>query len=271
MNEMQNKTEVSLFLNSDNQNYLDTISSESGDLFESLGHHGPAVENEWMALRLYFNYKTSIDLYSKSKPGLELREARWYPTPGQQRDGWGADYYIVGETVGLGGVRLWDGDNVQFLNPVTRRTANVVREHSCSYMEMISEGVPYMGRTVDVMVRLTVFSGERNAKVEAFAFTDSSVQFVTGLNYHDGIEVVQKNGMIVTWGVHPEDVAADPNPVGAAIIYNHDDFLTKMDDGKQILLLSKPCKRLKTVISSANARESEINNLKKFLDFIEYH
>lgn len=265
----QNKTEVSLFIRSDSPIYLDSISSESGDLFESIGHHGPAVENEWMALRLYFNYKTSIDLYSKSKPGLELREARWYPTPEQQRNGWGADYYIVGETVGLGGVRLWDGNDVQLLNPVTKRTASVVKKNSFSYMEMISEGVPFKGKTVDVKVRVTVYSGKRNAKVEAFALTDSSVQFVTGLNYHDGIEVVQEKGMIMTWGIHPEDVAADLNAVGAAIIFNPDDFLMKKDDGKQFLLVSKPTKRLKTFISSANARENEINTMEKFLKILE--
>ncbi len=256
-------------MQSDSPKYLNTISSESGDLFESIGHHGPAIENEWMALRLYFNYKTSIDLYSKSKPGLELRETLWYPTPEQQKNGWGADYYVVGETVGLGGVRLWDGNDVQLLNPVNKRTVNVVKEFSYSYMEMISEAVPYMGKTVDVMVRVTVFSGERSAKVEAFALTDSSVQFVTGLNYHDGIEVVQKKGMIMTWGIHPEDVAADLNAVGAAIIYNPDDFLTKKDDGKQFLLVSKPTKHLKTLISSANARENEINTMERFLKILE--
>lgn len=265
----ENKTDVSLFMRSDRQGYLNTISSESGDLFDSLGHHGPAVENEWMALRIYFNYKTSIDLYSKSKPGLELREACWYPTPEQQRNGWGADYYIVGETVGLGGVRLWDGNDVLFLNPVTRRTVNVVKEYSCSYMEMLSEGVPYLGKKVDILVRVTVFSGERNAKVEAFALTDVPVQFVTGLNYHEGIEVVQRNGLLMTWGVHPEDVAADINAVGAALIYNPHDFLIKKDDGNQVLLVSKPGKYLKTIISSTNARESEINSPEKFLALIE--
>lgn len=265
----ENKTEVSLFVRSEKPEYLSTISSESGDLFETLGHHGPAIENEWMALRLYFNYKTSIDLYSKSKPGLELRKTQWYPSPGQQRNGWGADYYIVGETVGLGGIRLWDGNDVVLLNPVRKRTVNVVREHSYSYMEMISEAVPYRGITVDVMVRVTVFSGERNANVEAFALTDTAVQFVTGLNYHNGMEVVLKDGMIMTWGIHPEDVAADLIAVGAALIFNPDDFIMRKDDGQQILLVSKPGKYLKTIISSANERESEINNLGRFMEFIE--
>lgn len=265
-----NRTDVSLFLRSDCKKYLNTVSSVSGDLFEALGHHGPAVENEWIALRLYFNYKTSLDLYSKARAGLELRETCWYPTPEQQRNGWGADYYIVGETVGLGGVRLWDGLNVQLLDPVSNRTAIVKRGFTCSYMEMISEGIPYNGDKTDVMVRVTVFSGERNAMVEAFALTNSPVHFVTGLNYHDGSEVIQKDGLIATWGIHPPDVAAEPNAVGAAVSYCADDFMMKQDDGKQILLISKPGRYLKTYISSANAREPEINTMVKFIRLIDH-
>lgn len=42
----------------------------------------------------------------------------------------GADYYKVGPTVGLGGIRLWDGENVLPLDPVSKRTARVVKEGS---------------------------------------------------------------------------------------------------------------------------------------------
>src|SRR5690554_2511087 len=134
----QNKTDVSLFLRSDSTVYLDEISSDSGDLFNLLGHHGPAIENEWLGLRIYFDKKAAIDVYSKTKPGLELRKARWYPTPEQQKNGWGADYYKAAMTVGLGGIRLWDGENVVFLNPVSNRYARVVKEGTVSYMEMLS-------------------------------------------------------------------------------------------------------------------------------------
>ena len=65
----QNKTDVSLFLRSDSTTYLNEVSSESGDLFNALGHHGPALENEWLGLRLYFDRKAAIDVYSKIKPG----------------------------------------------------------------------------------------------------------------------------------------------------------------------------------------------------------
>lgn len=263
----QNKTDVSLFMRSDSiQKY--EISSATGDLYSTIGHHGPAVENEWMALRIYFSDKVAIDVYSKAKPQLELRAKEWYPTAEEQKEGWGADYYKAGETVGLGGVRLWDGEKVVKLNPVSNRTARVVKEPICSYMEMLSEDVPYMGRKVDVLVRVTVYSGERNAKVEAFALSDEPVQFVTGVNYHKGAEIVKKDGIFAAWGVHPEDVAAEVVELGAAIKFEPDDFVQTMDDGTQFLLISKPGKELKTWISSACAREPEINTMKKFIEFL---
>ncbi|TNF46375.1 MAG: DUF4861 domain-containing protein, partial [Bacteroidetes bacterium] len=220
----QNKTDVSLFMRSDSIQKSE-ISATSGDLYSTMGHHGPAVENEWMALRIYFSERVAIDVYSKAKPQLELKEKEWYPTAEEQKAGWGADYYKAGETVGLGGVRLWDGEKVVKLNPVSNRTARVVKEPSSSYMEMLSEDVPYMGGKVDVLVRVTVYSGERNAKVEAFALADEPVQFVTGVNYHKGQEIYKKDGLIAAWGVHPEDVAAEIVELGAAIKYNPDNFV----------------------------------------------
>ncbi len=264
----QNKTDVSLFLKEDSTVYLDEISSKTGDLFLKLGHHGPAIENEWLGLRIYFDPKASIDVYSKTKPGLELKKARWYPTPDQQQNGWGADYYKAGNTVGLGGVRLWDGKKVVPLNPVSARIARVAKEGMVSYMEMLSEAVPYKGKKVDILVRVTVYSGIRNAKVEAFALTDEPVQFVTGINYHKGQKVIKDENYIIAWGLHPEDVAAEKVELGAAILFKPDDFVKTIDDGEQFLLISKPDKQLEHWISSANAKEPELNTVEKFNEFV---
>ena len=265
----QNRTEVSLFMKGDSSSYLTDIGSESGDLFESLGHHGPAIENEWLALRLYFSEKASIDVYSKSNPGLELREARWYPTPEEQKDGWGADYYKVGSTVGLGGVRLWDGEKVVWLNPITRRFARVAKTDSTSFLEMVSEGIPYKGEKVDILVRVTVFSGIREARVEALALGDEPVQFVTGINYHEGLQIEKGKNYMATWGVHPEDVAVEKIKVGAAIIYNQKDYSKESDDGTQLLLFSKPTRHLETWITSANEKEHQLNTLDKLIGSIK--
>lgn len=265
----QNKTDASLFLRTDSATYLNEVSSESGDLYNALGHHGPAVENEWLGLRLYFDRKAAIDVYSKTKPGLELQKAQWYPTPEQQKEGWGADYYKVGPTVGLGGIRLWDGEKVVPLHPVSQRSARIGKEGTVSFMEMLSEGVPYKNGNVDILVRVTVYSGLRKAKVEAFALTDSPVQFVTGINYHEGQQVVVEDNRIFTWGLHPEDVAAEKVELGAAILFNANNFEKRTDDETQYVLIAKPAKYIEYWISSANAKEQEINSLEKFIDFPE--
>jgi hypothetical protein len=258
-----------MFLLSDTSTYLNEISEPGGDLYRKLGHHGPAVENEWFGLRLYFDHKAAIDVYSKSQPGLELLKARWYPTPEQQENGWGADYYKAGSTVGLGGVRLWDGEKVVPLNPVTTRSAKVQKEETSSYMEMLSEGIPFKDGQVDVLVRVTVFSGKREARVEAMAVGEEPLQFATGINYWDGQEVVKGENYIATWGLHPEDVAAKSVELGAAIMYNPEDFLQEIDDSTQHLLVSKPTMQLETWITAASEIEEEINTMEKLIARLE--
>jgi hypothetical protein len=265
----QNNTDTSLYMKAEKITYLTEIGSETGDLYQSIGHHGPAIENEWMALRIYFSDKVAIDVYSKAKPGLELKQAHWYPTAEQQKEGWGADYYKVGATVGLGGIRLWDGEKVVPLNPVTNRLAHVGKTATTSFMEMTSKGVPYKGKKVDILVRVTVFSGKREAKVEAFSLGEEEVQFVTGVNYFKDFESKKGTNYVAVWGKHPEDVAADIIKIGAAIKYNPKDFVKNIDDGTQYLFVSKPTNHLETEIVSASEREMDINNLEKLEAFIK--
>ena len=40
-----------------------------------------------MALRIYFDQKCAIDVYNKARPGLELKESRWYPDAEKQKSG----------------------------------------------------------------------------------------------------------------------------------------------------------------------------------------
>jgi hypothetical protein len=264
------QTDVSLFLKKDKSNYLTEIESESGNLFTKLGHHGPAVENQYLGFRFYFDKKTAIDIYSKAKPGLEIRDKKWYPSKKEQRAGYGADYYKVGKSLGLGGIKLWDGEKLIPLHPVAKRIGKVVQEGETSYMEMISKGVNYKGKKVDILMRVTVYADKREAKVEAISQTGEPLQFATGINYFKGVEVVKNDNYIATWGIHPEDVAAEKVNVAAAILFNKNDFEKQLDDGNQHLLISKPTKKLETWITSANAREAEVNTFEKFKKTIEH-
>ncbi|MGQ1891218.1 DUF4861 family protein [Thermophagus sp. OGC60D27] len=265
----QNMTDISLKWKGSTQQESEIV-SESGDLYQKLAHHGPAIENEWMGLRLYFDHKVAVDVYNKTRPGLELAEAEWYPTEKQQKEGWGADQYKVGSTVGMGGVRLWDPVKKEsvFLNPVSKRTAHVRKEANISYMEMLSENVPYMGDSLDILVRVTVFSGFREAKVEAFAFSDKPVHFLTGINYHEKTKTKQGNNFICTWGIHPEDVAAFQMNIGAAIIYHPDNFASISKKKDQFELVSKPCKYLSLWVTSACEKEEGFPSYEKFVEYV---
>lgn len=265
----QKETDVSLFLKKDKSKSLTEIESKSGNLFTKLGHHGPAIENQWLGFRIYFDKKTAIDIYSKAKPGLEIRDKKWYPSKKEQRAGYGADYYKVGKSVGLGGIKLWDGEKIVPLHPVTKRSAKVVKEGNISYMEMLSEGISYKGKKVDILVRVTVYSDKREAKVEAFSEMGEAVQFATGINYFKDLEVVKQENYIATWGIHPEDVAAEKVKIAAAILFNKNDFEKQLDDGNQHLLISKPTKSMETWITSANAREPDINTFEKFIEEVQ--
>lgn len=264
----QNKTDVSLMWK-DSPKQESVIRSESGDLYTKVAHHGPALENEWMGIRIYFDKKCALDVYNKSRPGLELAEAAWYPTEAQQKQGWGADQYKVGPTVGLGGVRLWDGQQVVRLDPVTMRTARVMKGPGFSRIEMLSDGVPYKDGKVDVLVRVTAYSGIREMQVEAFALCDDPVQFVTGINYWPDAPAVEGDSYIWTWGVHPEDVAAFQLKIGGALFYNPDDFAEKRTADGEVLLISKPAKILSTWITSACEREEGFSRASDFEQYVK--
>ena len=265
----QNRTDASLFYRSDSV-YVNEISDPSGDLYRKVGHHGPAIENEWMALRLYFNNKAcAIDVYNKQKKGLELKCAKWYPTAKEQKKGLGADYYKAGSTVGLGGVRLWDGEKVVTLAPVSMRTTRVKKCGSVSEMEMLSEDVPYKGKKVDILVRVTAYTGIREMRVEAFALTDDDVQFVTGINYHKGQKVERADNYVISWGYHPEDVAAEKIQVGAAIILDADNYADKKDDGKQQIFITKPTKYTSHWVTSTIEKDKKLGSLENFKTYVE--
>jgi hypothetical protein len=260
----QGGTAVSMYLKKDRETRLEYIESKRGNLFSKLGHHGPAIENQWYALRLYFNRKTAIDVYSKATPGLELGEKKWYPSGKEQLEGWGADYYKVGNTVGLGGIKLWDGDEVLDLNPVLKRSARVSAcGDSCS-MEMISEGIPYRGSKVDIKIRVSMYASKREARIEAFSMNGEAVQFVTGINYFPDFVTRKGEHFALSWGIHPEDVAAEKVEVGAALILNPDIIEKQLDDGHQLLFISRPVQTITSWVTSYSAREPGIASYEDF-------
>ncbi|MGN1210687.1 MAG: DUF4861 family protein [Candidatus Cryptobacteroides sp.] len=261
------RTDKSLFLKKDGVQIAELVSNEA-NRYKDVGHHGPAVENSHMALRIYFNDSGAIDVYSKSGRGMELEKYRWYPDSLAREAGAGCDEYRVGKTVGLGGIALWDGENEVKLVATRGRTARVGDTKNGSYAEMISYGVPYKGDTVDISVRVDVNNKDRIAKVTATELNGKKVQFLTGVNYHEGQRLQHGAGFISVWGVHPADISSNPVPIGAGMLFAAKEFSPVEQTSDMLRIISKPATKVATRVIAASTKEAELNTAKRFEAFM---
>ena len=262
------RTDKSLFLKKDGKQ-IEELVSEEANRYKDVGHHGPAVENSHMALRIYFNDSGSIDVYSKSGRGMELAKYRWYPDSLAQADaGAGCDEYLVGKTVGLGGIALWDGEKEVKLVATGGRTARVGDTKKGSFVEMISYKVPYKGDLVDICVRIDVNTKNRLATVTAIELNGKKVQFLTGVNYHKGEKLLHGDGFISVWGVHPANISDNPGAIGAGMFFNTKEFSPVEQTEDMLRIISKPLSKVSTKIVAASVKEAELNTAKRFETFM---
>ena len=200
---------------------------------------------------------------------MELLKYKWYPTEkDQEENGAGCDEYMVGKTVGFGGIALWDGESEVKLVATGGRTARVGDTSKGSYAEMIAYGVPYKGDTVDISIRIDMFAKKREATVTATELSGKKVQFLTGVNYHEGERVSMGEGWVSVWGVHPANVSVDPKPVGAAILYNAKKFESVTKTENMVRLVSFPASSVSTKLIGASTKEAELNSAKRFEAYV---
>lgn len=261
------QTASSLFWRSDSLQ-VNEIVSETSNQYNKIGHHGPAVENSHMVLRVYFNDSGAIDVYSKSGRGMELLRYLWYPSSEMQESAAaGCDVYIVGKTVGLGGIALWDGEKEIKLVATKGRTARVGDLKNGSFAEMIAYGVEYAGEMVDISLRIDVNAKTRVAEVTAKELNGRKVRFLTGVNHHEGQKVTLGEEYISVWGLHP--VKGEAMPVGAGMWFSSKDFPTTEKTEDMVRIISKPLSSVRTKIISASSLEAELNNAKRFETYME--
>ncbi len=253
----------SLFSISDSIQVNEVVLSDS-DLTSVLGHSGPAVENSHMALRIIADDSGSIDLYSKTGRGMELLEYHWHPTKGQQDTlAAGVDAYEVANTLGLGGVALWNGKEVVRLVATDGRTARAGDTKKGAYAEIISYGVPYMGDKVDISVRVDVVAKSRTAVITATELSGKKVQFVTGLNYHPGQKVVHSEGYLMIWGPHSKTESGQSLAIGTGLFYSDKLFPVVQKTEDMLMVISRMTSSMSTRVIASSTKEAELNSAKR--------
>lgn len=176
--------------------------------YDAVYGHGPMVENETYALRVYAQPWPRIDLYGKRRSAPELSVTDFYTTPAQRSQGYGADALLVGETMGVGSLLGWDGSQPTPFNPVLRRGQRVLYSTpDSSAVEVYVKGWEYQGQNVDLTQRLTMRHGTPWTHVDVWVncAQADSLMLSTGiqrLKNDLGYRIGRQPGCARTWGTN---------------------------------------------------------------------
>lgn len=187
----------------------DTLFSYKDDMYRKLHHHGPAIESEKAAYRVYFDKKQTIDTYGKKKEQLELRRSMWYTTDEQLAAGFGHDNLRVFGSIGVGVLKGWDSEKGMIhIADFKRREARVMAKGPVrAIMEMEVEGWNYCGRELNMISRYIIYAGHSDVQVENRITGDfEGLTFVTGVMKMADTFVRRNERTVAQIGVdHPEN------------------------------------------------------------------
>jgi hypothetical protein len=202
------RVHAQLFLRDKSSNAIIPVpaaASPTGNLYNSLHHHGPAWETDLIAYRAYFDHKQTIDVYGKRRQQLELDASKWYPADEQLKQGFGDDILLVSGSVGVGTLKGWDGSKALHISPVGNREARIIAAGPLrTVVEMRVQKWMYMMDSLDIICRYITYAGHRDVEVRVV----SSKPFAPNIQLCTGVQKMQKSteffsdkaGLACVWG-----------------------------------------------------------------------
>lgn len=179
---------------------VDSASSDKNDMYNKMHHHGVAFESDKIAYRIYFDNKSTIDIYGKKRHGFELKENNWYPTDEQLKQGYGDDILLVSGWVGNGTVKAWNGIKATHLDKFTKRTHRIIAKGPVrAIVQSELKAWEYEGKKVDLIVRYTLYEKHRDVIADVIS-SDPLTQLATGVQQIGGGELYQTDELLGSWG-----------------------------------------------------------------------
>lgn len=177
----------------------------TSNIYSQMHHHGPAMESELVAYRLYFDKKQTIDIYGKFRKGFEIQESQFYPTNEQLARGFGDDVLLVGGSCGVGGLKGWDGQKAVHITPVSTLTERIIAYGPVRTISEIAVTDWQHGSSeLNMTTRYTLYGGHRDLLVEAFFDEPLKEElFCTGvIDIPGSISSSDHQGLIGCWGTN---------------------------------------------------------------------
>lgn len=244
------------------------------DHYRKLHHHGFALENPWVAYRVYFDKKQTVDVYVKQRPGMELSTSNWYPSFAQIAEGYGDDVLRVSGAIGCGAVKPWNGKKMVHFEDKGVRSQRIVEvTDTYAKAEMEQNGV---------RSRYTVYTDRREMRVDVYGMYDmplcTGVQHVPAKVDGPDTEVWMdrtKNGGVIlgSWGTDwpvNDTVNYHKQTVGLAVYIPAECADAVVQDAHNNLCLLKDNAHYYTmVVSPTMERRCPAKNAKKFRKYLQ--
>lgn len=177
----------------------------TSNIYSQMHHHGPAMESELVAYRLYFDHKQTVDLYGKFNRGFEIKESQFYPTDEQLARGFGDDVLLVGGSCGAGALKGWNGTQATHIEPVNRLTERIIAYGPVRAISEIEvNDWQYQGKELNMTTRYTLYAGHRDLRIDArFEEPLGEELFSTGVIHIPGsLSSSDHQGLIGCWGTN---------------------------------------------------------------------
>ena len=186
--------------------YISQLTVDRGvNPYSMLHHHGAAFETELVAYRIYFDHRQTVDIYGKYRKGLELKQTQFYPDKSQAEAGFGDDVLWVGNTLGVGTLRGWDGQSPIMINDVEHRGQRLVARGPLRTIVEVSDEQwrqQPSSQPTDMVTYYTLYAGRRDCRVDVrFSRNVEDLRFSTGIiNVKNSVEHSDHQGLRGCWG-----------------------------------------------------------------------
>jgi len=243
--------------------FVREASSTKNDMYSTMHHHGVAFESALIAYRIYFDNKSTIDVYGKKKQQLELATTEWYPNDAQLASGYGDDIIQVFNLVGVGTVKGWDGLKATHIDSFDKRTQRIVAAGKLrTVVESEVEGWQYEGKKINMTVRYIMYARHRDVVAEVRASEDIAY-LATGVQQTGGGPVMSDSkGLVGSWGTYypvTDTIKYAKQTVGLGVLVPAVSLLKHATDGANNLVLMNYHKgeTLRFYLTAASRKEEK--------------
>lgn len=181
-----------------------TVPAESNP-YQYVFPHGPLMESELVAFRIYADHRQSVDYYGHRVKQLELAETAFYPSKEQKEANYGDDVLYTGSTYGCGTLHGWNGTTSVMYDDVRNRTYTLRSEGPLrTVIETVNKAwrITKDSKPVDVRTRYILYAGHRDVLVDVkFSRPVGDLSLSTGVTDIIGSEKLSDNkGLLGCWG-----------------------------------------------------------------------